>query len=358
MRYFIGVDVGGTTTTLAVSNESREVLSVGEQFPTCSEKGPEEVVRVIVEQARAAVVGLGGSIGDLAGVGLATPGPATVDGVLLKTPNMGHQHWDKFPIRAELELAFQPYCQGLRVYYIGDGQAAALGEYAVRSSAVQLPGHAGRRAPDPKVSSLFMVIVGTGLGGGAVYDGRVVVGRQGRAGHAGHISLPPDAFRYEHDRRLLVGNSYCTAESAISLKSLTHQLEYRLTLDQWRGHSLHALAGSPRDKAKLLRGLAAQGDALALELFADQARALGIALLNANYLGDYDLLVIGGGVCDLAPTVRESYRQIAWESYLRHALDGFKAHVELEFSTCGDDAPVIGALAWVYEQQQVPLAAR
>ncbi|HEY2253626.1 MAG TPA: ROK family protein, partial [Planctomycetaceae bacterium] len=225
----------------------------------------------------------------------------------------------------------------------------ALGEYAVRSRAVHLQSRPERQQSGTSVSSLFMVIVGTGLGGGAVHDGRVVVGRQGRAGHVGHTTLPPHAFRHEHDRQLLVGNSFCTAESAISLKALTHQLEYRLTLDQWQRHLLHGVSGSTRDKAKRLRGLAAEGDALALELFEDQAQALGIALLNANYLGDYDLLVIGGGVCDLAPPVRDSYRRTAWESYRQHALDGFKAHVEMEFSVCGDDAPVIGALAWVYD---------
>jgi predicted NBD/HSP70 family sugar kinase len=294
------------------------------------------------------VVGVGGSIDDMAAVGLATPGPATIDGVLLKTPNLAHQNWDKFPIRAELERSFQPYRPGLVVHYIGDGQAAALGEYAVRSRAVFLNDDTRQQRSGESASSLFMVIVGTGLGGGAVHDGRVVRGRQGRAGHIGHTTLPSHAFRYEHDRALLVGNSLCTAESAISLKALTHQLEYRLTLEKWQGHCLNGDSGSARDRAKRLRGLAAAGDALALELFEDQARALGITLLNANYLGDYDILVIGGGVCDLAAPVREAYSRTARESYRQYALDGFKENVGIEFSVCGDDAPVIGALAWVY----------
>ena len=74
---------------------------------------------------------------------------------------------------------------------------------------------------------------------------------------------------------------------------------------------------------------------------------MGLTLLNVNYLGDYDLLVIGGGVCDLAPQVRERYRREVVESYRRHALDAFQSEVNIEFSACGDDAPVIGALAWV-----------
>jgi predicted NBD/HSP70 family sugar kinase len=233
------------------------------------------------------------------------------------------------------------------VRYLGDGQAAALGEFAVRSRSMKWKHSAALATSDQPLTSLFMVIVGTGLGGGAVQEGQVVRGRGGRAGHVGHITLPPHAFRHEHDRRLLVGNAYCTAESAISLTALTHQLQYRLSLDSLQSHSLNSTSGSTRDKAKRLRGLADEGDPLALELFDDQARALGITLLNVNYLGDYDLLVIGGGVCDLSGAVRERYQREVIESYRQHALEGFRNVIPIEFSVCGDDAPVIGALAWV-----------
>jgi predicted NBD/HSP70 family sugar kinase len=236
------------------------------------------------------------------------------------------------------------------VHYIGDGQSAALGEYSIRTKAIKwdkvVENHSGDRGQD--LSSLFMVIVGTGLGGGEVRDGTAVRGKQGRAGHAGHIFLPTYAFRYEHDRQLIVGNAKSTVESAVSLTALSHQLEHRLTLDQWSDHPLRSLPGSSRDKAKQLRGLAAKGDLLALELFSDQARALGIGLLAMNYLGDYDLLVIGGGVCDLAPNLREQYRATAEQAYLEFALDGFRNLDHFEFSVCGDESPVIGSLAYAH----------
>lgn len=345
MNYLIGVDIGGTTTTLAIGNDRGEILHISDQFPTRAQHGPQEVTRVVVEQAEAALRALGGPIEGVVAVGLATPGPATEDGVLLKSPNLDPAKWDKFPIRAELERAFQRRRPGIGVRYLGDGQAAALGEFAVRCQSMKWE-QAKFDRPDQPLSSLFMVIVGTGLGGGAVLQGKVVRGRAGRAGHAGHISLPLHAFRYEHDRQLLVGNSYCTAESAISLTALTHQLPYRLSLDSWKEHRLRAAGGSHRDQAKLLRGLADEGDALALELFDDQAHALGIALLNVNYLGDYDLLVIGGGVCDLSSAMRERYRSGVIESYRRHALEAFQNVVDIEFSVCGDNAPAIGALRW------------
>jgi glucokinase len=253
--------------------------------------------------------------------------------------------WDKFPIRGALVVALRQEHARICVHYLGDGQAAALGEFAIRSRQLTWRRVPASSLPTEELNSLFMVIVGTGLGGGAVLGGKAIQGSQGRAGHVGHILLPDYAFRYEHDRKLLKGNAYATAESAVSLSGLAHQLEYRLTLPEWKNHSLNSATGTAREKSKRLRELVAAGDALAQELFDDQARALGITLLCANYLGDYDRIVIGGGVCDLVPSVRERYRQLAEAEYLKHALDGFRNLDRLEFSVCGDDAPVIGALA-------------
>lgn len=346
MSYYLGVDIGGTTSTLAIGDDRRRVVAVSDQFPTSPDNGPASVIQAIVQQAIAELEKLGGSLAEVPTLGLATPGPASLDGVLHMTPNLNPEHWDQFPIRAELEKAFQQHAPQLNVRYIGDGQAAALGEYAIRSHTFTWGEAPSESLPDEELHSLFMVIIGTGLGGGAVIDGRPIRGLQGRAGHVGHILLPEYATRYPHDRQLKVGNALSTAESAISLTGLAHQLGYRLTLDEWSDHPLNSAEGTTKDKAKRLRELAADGDPLAQQLFDDQARALGIALLSSNYLGDYDRLVIGGGVCDLAPEVRDRYRRLAEESYHEHALDGFRNLDRLEFSVCGDAAPVIGALAW------------
>ncbi len=360
LPYFVGVDVGGTTSTLAVGNDRREVVYVSEQFATTPDKGPESSIAAIVAAALEAMSRLGASLSDVTTAAIATPGPATMDGVLLATPNLKRELWDNFPIRAGLEHALRGHHSGIAVRYLGDGQAAALGEFSIRSRALswsRTPVEKGDRhaaaSQSPfsteTLASLFMVIVGTGLGGGAVLGGRAIQGSQGRAGHVGHILLPEYAFRYEHDRKLLKGNAYATAESAVSLSGLAHQLEYRLALPEWASHSLNKVEGTVREKAKQLRELADAGDLLAQQLFDDQARALGITLLSVNYLGDYDRLVIGGGVCDLSTTVRDRYRRLAEEEYRRHALDGFRNLDRFEFSVCGDYAPVVGALAWAMD---------
>ena len=349
MHYHLGIDIGGTTTTLAVGNAEREVVALSDQFATRSAEGPAATIEAIVENATRQLAKLGASLQHVRTVGLASPGPATRDGVLLRAPNLDPVLWDQYPIRTRLEETLRPASPHLVVTYIGDGQAAALGEYGARTVSVQVPSIDVDAAANSGLRSLFMVIVGTGLGGGFVRKGKVVRGSQGRAGHVGHLVLPRWAFRHEHDRRLRVGNAFCTAESACSLTGLTHQLQYRLSLEDFEHHPLNKSPGNYRDKAKRLRELAAQGDDLALELFDDQAHALGITLLNVNYLGDYDRLVIGGGVCDLTPKLRERYRLAAEASYRQYALSGFADLDRIEFSVCGDNAPVIGALMCAYD---------
>lgn len=345
----IGVDVGGTTSTICVGDSAGNVQILPDQFATRSHDGPQATVDDIAAEILQTLASHDIDIDDVAQVTLATPGPATVDGVLLKSPNLIGEAWNRCPIREMLQAKLRQSAGHVVVRYLGDGQAAALGEFATRRGDVHIsPDIVDKfslqvREGRDDLQSLFMIAVGTGFGGGEVRDAKVVRGHAGRAGHAGHLMLPEDAFRYSNDRRLMVGNSLSTVESAVSLTSLTHQLAYRLTLDEWKDHSLHQVDGTDKDRAKRLRELAAGGDALAMELFDDQAKALGIALLMIQYIGDYDLLVVGGGVCDLSDDVRDRYLRLAKESFYQHSLDGFRDFGEIEFSRCRDQASVIGA---------------
>jgi len=352
--FYVGIDVGGTTSTVAIGTHDHRLRYLSQQFPTRSNDGPETTLSDLFDEVLRGLRQLDTAVDEVITVGLATPGPATLDGVLMPSPNLRADLWNQFPIRAELERRFRAFAHAVEVRYIGDGQAAALGEFAVRCGAVDISQCPQLDAPvDPEDSglqSLFFVAVGTGLGGGEVRDGKVVRGARGRAGHAGHFLLPQHAFRYEYDRQMKVGNTVAAAESAVSLSALTRQLEYRLGLTKWQDHPLAQSTATAREKAKRLREFAAANDPLALELLDDQARALGMVMLMVNYMGDYDRLVVGGGVCDMAPAVRERYLRVAEASYHEHALDGFRDYPGLAYSICGDQASVIGALYAAYDE--------
>ncbi len=354
MPFYVGIDIGGTTSTVAIGAHNRRLVTLSDQFPTRSQVGPEAVITDLVNQLEELLRPLAATFDDVVTIGLASPGPATFDGVLMPSPNLAAPQWRNFPLRRGLEERIQARAHATKVTYIGDGQAAALGEFAVRTGRLHVrvgdsPHLTDLPAEPASLDSLFFLAVGTGLGGGEVRDGRVVRGANGRAGHAGHLLLPEHAFRYEHDRRFQVGNTVSAAESAVSLSALAYQLDYRLSLPEWKSHPLNDSDDSAKEKAKRLRELAAAEDPLALELLDDQARALGMVLLMVNYIGDHDMQVIGGGICEMTPALRTRYLDLARKSYHDHALDGFRDHYQIEYSICGDNASVLGALESAYE---------
>ena len=247
MPKFIGVDIGGTTSTLAIGDLQRNVLLVSDQFPTSPDKGPGPVIAAIVEQIRVELQRVDAVLDDVPTVGLATPGPASHDGVLHMTPNLNPEYWDQFPIRAELEKALQEHAPEIAVRYIGDGQAAALGEYAVRSRSLSWDDVAAESLPDEELHSLFMVIVGTGLGGGAVLEGQPIRGLEGRAGHVGHILLPEFAFRHAHDGG--VGHFVDGTHPSIGISVVAGRVE-RQSAELCRGNDQGQSKTPPRTRGR------------------------------------------------------------------------------------------------------------
>ncbi len=108
MSLFVGVDVGGTTSTIAIGNEDRQIVCISDQFPTRSTDGPDATIQDIVRQIAIELDAHQLAAEDVQAISLATPGPATADGVLLATPNLDAKHWDRCPVRLLLEQAFAP----------------------------------------------------------------------------------------------------------------------------------------------------------------------------------------------------------------------------------------------------------
>ena len=81
--------------------------------------------------------------------------------------------WRDFPLRARLHEM-----TGLEVFMAGDVQALALGEQWLGAAQHEL--------------NFMALVVSTGIGGGIVLDGRLLVGRTGNAGHVGHVIVQPD----------------------------------------------------------------------------------------------------------------------------------------------------------------------
>lgn len=289
----VGVDNGGTSNNVTVlDGAGRFLVDAMVESPSRVKEGTEPALDAL-EQSVAGILALTGiERSAVRAVGLGSPGPASADGVIFQrgSTNFGHPSWHGFDLRGHLERRL-----GIRVVYNNDGNAAAL--YAHRSYF----------GGDGRARSSVSVIVGTGLGGGVVYLGRVVKGATGAAGELGHVQIPM-AGLLEPDQP--VPRCNCGfAGDAESVASLTG-IELNLLpywLSRYRDHELAAL--SPSAAARQVRSYAEAGDPMATRIFEQQAAALGRLLTIAASFLDPDAYFIGGGVVETAGDFRTWFLQ-------------------------------------------------
>ena len=281
-----GLDNGGTVINATVLDRTGRFL-VDRLVETPSRVGDGPAVAVgALSDALAGILGLTGVPREaVKAVGLDTPGPASADGVISTrgAVNFASPAWRGFDVRGALEARL-----GLPVIYNNDANAASM--YAHH---VHFGSEAARR-------SSVALIVGTGLGGGVIESGRVVRGAAGMAGEFGHMQIPMDGL-LAPGQPVPVCNCGLAAdgESVASLTGIEKSLlPYWLT--RFPDHPLHA-AGSARQAAIQIRGHAAAADAMALEIFRQQAIALGRLFTIAANFTDPDAYFLGGGVVETTP---------------------------------------------------------
>ena len=285
----VGLDNGGTTNNATVLDSDGRFL-VDHMLETHSlvQDGPESAIDALAEAFAGVLEMTGTPAAAVLGVGLDTPGPASANGVISArgAVNFLHPAWRGFDIRGALEDRL-----GLPVIYNNDANAAAL--YA----------HYMRLGPDAPSRSSVSVIVGTGLGGGVIESGRVVRGAAGMAGELGHVRIPTEGL-LAHGQPVPVCNCGLPgdAESFASLTGITKTLlPYWLT--RFPGHELGER--EPSVAAKLVRALGEAGDPMALEIFGQQAVAIGRLLSIAANFTDPHMYFLGGGVVETSPAFRD-----------------------------------------------------
>ena len=284
MTIVAGIDLGGTAInyTFLEDQQHRWLIEALCEHPARAKEGPAICLQQIADGLDIAAAQAGIGVGDIAHVGLDTPGPATASGVLSArgSTNFVHADWAGYDIRAGLERKL-----GKSVSYINDGNAGALwGHFAIFG--------AHQRATS------VSAIVGTGLGGGVIIDGdKVVTGRTGFGGELGHVLIP-----YQSIPSIAGLTPRCNCgrigdlESLCSLTAIGRNL-LPFFLTRYPDHEL-ARVGDTMQAAKLVRGRAERGDAMCLDIFRVQAHALGLFFDEMINTFDPDALIVGGGAVE------------------------------------------------------------
>ena len=312
MKYGFGADLGGTTCKLGLFTTEGELIDKWE-IPTDTSNNGENILKDISDSIHGKMVEKDLTRDMITGIGIGVPGAVTPDGVVNRCVNLG---WGVLPIEKELaELS------GLNVKAANDANIAALGESWVGSG----------RGSD----SLMMVTLGTGIGGGVVINGKILVGHNGAAGEIGHINVNEDELE-----ECGCGNHGCVEQYA-SATGIVRVANRRLAQTQ-RDSKLREIEGF---SAKDVFDLAKDGDELALEIVRDICSILGKMIAKVCNVLNPEVVLIGGGVSKAGQIIIDEL-QDGFYSQVFHASRG----TEIKLASLGNDAGIYGGMRLVMEE--------
>jgi glucokinase len=305
MQYIIGVDLGGTQLRAALVTADGSIIA-HERSRTFIEEGPAAVIARMVgliSRVRAALP----AGGDLLGIGIGAPGPLNPEtGIVYAPPYM--PGWYNIQLR---DAVAEP--TGLPVMIDNDANVAALGEWRFGAGV-------GTR-------HMVYITVSTGIGGGVIIDGRLLLGRLGAAAELGSIIL--DANRGLTWEELASG-------TALGMAAATAMPDHPASL-------LHTRATPDGITAAHVARAAADGDVLAQTLMDHEAQLLGMGFASILHIFSPELLLVGGSVALENPGLIAQAREIAY----RRVLVDLYREVPIIPPRLGERAGVLGAAALI-----------
>ncbi|MCF7731970.1 MAG: ROK family protein [Akkermansiaceae bacterium] len=323
--YFAGLDIGGTSVKAVLVDATAEQIGPLVEVRSQVKDGYESTFGQLENALDQLAAAAGIKRSRIGGIGLDVPAPSS-NGVIWGRANLADD-WVGTDIRGRLSERL-----GVPVFMTNDGNAAAVGEYAMRKY---------------HTSSLMLVAPGTGLGGGLVMPGgRVYEGVNGLALEVGHVSVP---FR-EDDGSLPACSCGLTgcSEAWVSLMALRRRVGLELAKPQWADHPLNQGDTMVEEKAYRLREFAEAGDELAGSIFKQQGFILGFMIADLVRVFDPGLVVIGGGLAETSfrdqymAWVEEGFADRAWPVYRFSPVEPDQQTTRFEWATGGDAAAAIG----------------
>lgn len=312
MKYCFGVDIGGTTVKLGLFEAAEEGKILDKwEITTDTSRNGEAILPDIAASIKKKTEEFEIAAEDVLGVGVGVPAPVTSDGIVRGSANLG---WTYKEVKREMEEL-----TGMPAFIGNDANVAALGE-------MWRGGGAGHK-------NMIMVTLGTGVGGGVIIDGKILVGAHGAGGEIGHLCV-----NYEETDSCGCGNHGCLEQYA-SATGIVRLAKKKLGEDV-RPTILNKSDVTAKDVFDAVKA----GDETAIEIAVEFGVYLGHALANLAAVADPEVFVIGGGVSKagevLIPYIKKPYMERAFFA---------NKSVEFVLATLGNDAGICGAAKLVLD---------
>jgi len=308
----VGVDIGGTKVAAGLVNGNGEILARSKTAMLTA--GPASNGLLAVTTAIRGLFPEASSLQQIAAIGICAPGPLDPEtGVIINPPNL--TIWHNYRLADEMRRTYN-----VPVKVDNDANAAALAE---------AKWGAGRG-----YRNLFYASVGTGIGTGIIFDGRIYHGKTGAAAEGGHVGIDSNGPVCNCGKRGCIET--LAAGPAIAGRA-------RQKLGQYPNSMLWEMAGGDLQKvsSQMVGRAHAAGDPVAREVMKETLDLLAYWLGSIIDLLEPDAILIGGGVSSLLAPFLDEIR-VRWRGA---CLNPAPSDIPLLLAHYGEDAGIAGAAA-------------
>lgn len=303
----IGIDIGGTKVLAGVVDSSGNIVASDRRSTPLA--GGSELIATIIDLIKSFQ-----SKYELAGIGISVAALISSDqGTIVGAPNIANLSQLNFV--AEINKYFN-----IPVIAENDANSAMWAEYKYGNA--------------KNLNPVMFFIIGTGMGGGLVIDGKLFRGANGIGAEFGHMIVQPNGIKCGC-------GAYGCIEQYASGSALMRYASEEMELNPIKAKELLKFAdGRDELSGAILTMAAKQGNEIALRAFNKQADWLGSACASYTLLLDPQAIVIGGGVVDAGELFLNPVRQ-AMKKYM--PFPGTHLLPKIIAAKFGNDAGLIGA---------------
>lgn len=270
MKYTIGVDLGGTNIAVGIVNENYEIVKKG-SVPTLAQRGPEPIVHDMAELCKKLLAECEIAMDDVTGAGIACPGtvnPAT--GIVEYANNI---KFSDFPLVALFSKEMDMPAENVKIG--NDANLAALGE-AVAGAA-------------KGASSSVMITLGTGVGGGVILDGKMLMGCAFGGAELGHTVIELNGRQCSCGRKGCF-EAYCSATALVKLTKEKFEATSGTLMHEMCENDINRVGGKTAFAAMK------KGDKAGAEVVDTYISYLACGVANLINIFQPEVFTIGGGV--------------------------------------------------------------
>ena len=311
MKYYIGIDLGGTNIVAAVVDENYQILTKA-STKTNRPRPAEEIADDMAAMALKAVKEAGLSLDQIEWVGVGTPGLANSQtGIVEFSNNLGFVNT---PLAEYIKKHINK-----PVFVENDANAAAYGEYVAGAA--------------KGAKNAVCITLGTGVGGGIIINGKIYAGSNFGGAEIGHTVIQVDGAPCSCGRK----GCFEAYSSATGLIRMTKE-----KMEQYPDSALHTITAERNGKVSARTAFDAmrQGDKAGKEVVDDYIKYLAAGITNTINIFQPDILCIGGGVCNEGdPLLLPMKALVEQEVYTRNSPKNTK----IVIAELGNDAGLIGA---------------